>query len=404
MTCAPASPWLEKDTFGSLSSQFRNEVSATYALSEKFNAVGGVELVKSSIQSTYDQKASGPGSFLIGSLSDKPEQIEHTDAALYAQGSYKPRGSLRFVLAGRMSYNQINNKPGASGFGSLFTPRVAVIYSPGTGRTVFKAIYAEAFKDPTDNQKFGILPFVNEYRSNGLSPERVRNVELSANWRPGDRASLEGSLYQANYADVVSLGFPKLPNGSLRPDCQLGQPGCLQFQNRDQIRIRGLEATARYKFPGAGLWANYTHTEPFQTRPTDVRGAPQLDDRAAPLRALRVADIASNQVSAGIDSGWADRLTAGLRIQYVGRRPTGKGTTFSEPNYPFLQTDSYSTVDATVAYRPFRSNATLQLIVDNLLNKDYYDPGAKSTVPRVLQAGRTVNLRLVYQWPPARGR
>ena len=43
------------------------------------------------------------------------------------------------------------------------------------------------------------------------------------------------------------------------------------------------------------------------------------------------------------------------------------------------------------------ANATLQLIVFNLFNKNYYDPGTDiTTVSRVLQAGRTVYLRLLY--------
>jgi len=268
VSCAPASPWLEKDTFSELNTQIRSEISLTWQPSEKLDAVAGVELAKGSIQSQLEASPSGPG-FLTGTQLEKPEHNEHTDAAVYGQGSWKPRRSLKFVFAGRLGYNSIDNRPGLSGYGTLFTPRLGVIYSPGDGRLILKAIYSEAFKDPTDEQKFGVTRYVNEFRSNGLSPERVRNLELSAGWQPNERLSVEGSAYQASYKNVVSLGAARLPDGSLVPDCPIGV--CLQFQNRDRIRVRGLQATAAYKVAGLDIWSSYTHTLPVQLSPTDLR-------------------------------------------------------------------------------------------------------------------------------------
>ena len=76
-------------------------------------------------------------------------------------------------------------------------------------------------------------------------------------------------------------------------------------------------------------------------------------------------------------------------------RKTGDGTNYSSP---FRQMDPYSTTDATLSYSGLLPHTTLQLSVFNLLGKDYYDPGNQS-LPRVLQAGRTVHLRLVYGLP-----
>ena len=42
-------------------------------------------------------------------------------------------------------------------------------------------------------------------------------------------------------------------------------------------------------------------------------------------------------------------------------------------------------------------NMTLQLIVNNLFDKSYYDGGTAETIARVLQAGRTINRRLIYR-------
>ncbi|MBV9067567.1 MAG: TonB-dependent receptor [Acidobacteria bacterium] len=390
--CAPASPWIERDTFGLLNSILRSEISLTYEPSEKISGVAGVEFAKSSVQTQLDSSPSGPG-FLTGTALEKPEENEHTDAAVYGQGSWKPYKALRFVLAGRVSHNSIDNKPGAYGYGTLFTPRVGVIWSPGDGRLVLKSIYSEAFKDPTEAQKFSVLRYVIEYRSNGLTPERVRNVELSASWERDERLSVEASAYRASYSNVVAIGAPRLPDGTLVPDCF---SGCAQYQNRDRLLVTGLQATAAYRLSRFRLWANYTHTKPLQLNPADFEGNPLVDGSGKVIRQLPVADIAANQATVGVDSDASLRLYGGLRVHFVGRRRTGPGTT--DATDPFTQTDPYSTTDATLSYR-ILPKTTLQLSAFNLLNKNYSDPGNFTTLPRVLQAGRTIHLRLIYNLP-----
>lgn len=391
--CAPASPWLERTTFGNLNSAIRTELSLTYAPSEKLSAVAGVEFAKGLIQSEYDSNPSGPG-YLSGTALEKPVQNEHTDIAAYAQGSWKPRRALRFVFAGRLGYNSIENRPGVAGYGTLFTPRVGVIYSPLQGRLVLKTIYSEAFKDPTDSQKFSVLRYVYEVRSNGLVPERVRNFEMSAGWQPDTRLSVDASAFEAKYRNVVSFGAPRNPDGSLITDCVFG---CLQYQNRDRIRVRGLQADAAYKLAAMNLWANFTHTQSAQVSPTDIFGNPLLDLSGNPVHELAMANVAENQGTIGVDKEWPHQLNTTLRVHYVGRRRTGPGTTYG--SLPFSQMDPYSTVDATMSYRGLLPNTTLQLSAFNLLNKNYFDPGDFITLPRVLQAGRTIYVRLIYGFP-----
>jgi outer membrane receptor protein involved in Fe transport len=394
--CAPANPWVERIQLGSLSNQFVSEINATWDSSEKLTAVGGIELTKSSIQSEYDQTGTGPGALITLPL-EKPEQIEHTDIALYAQGSWKPRPSLKLVLAGRLTDNEIVNKPGASGFGALFTPRAAVIYSPSRKRLVLKAIYSEAFKDPTDAQKFGVLfQYLNAYRSNGLRPERVRNIELNAGWEPTERLAAEAAVYQAKYSDVVAFGYPLQPDGSPVQGCFLG---CQQYQNRDEVRVRGIQLTGHYRLAASSeLWANYTHTEPFQTNPRDFFGNPLVDPQGQRIDKIREHGIASDRANVGVETTWFTRLRAGARLHYVGPRPLGPGTTL--PTAPISGVDAYTSVDATVSYVDVLPNMTLQLTAFNLFDKTYYDPATDEvTVPRVPQAGRTVYLRLIYRLP-----
>jgi outer membrane receptor for ferrienterochelin and colicins len=394
--CAPANPWVETIRLGSLSNQFRSEVSAAWTSSERFTAVGGIEFTKSSIQSEYDQIADGPGALITIPL-EKPEQIEHTDIASYAQGSWRPRPSLKVVLAGRLTYNEIVNKPAASGFGTLFTPRAAVIYSPLGKRLTLKAIYSEAFKDPTDSEKFGVLfQYLNAYRSNGLRPERVRNVELTGAWEPATRMSIEGAVYQAKYSGVVAYGYPLQPNGTPVEGCFIG---CQQYQNRDDIQVRGMQLTARYRLAASTeAWGNYTHTAPFQTNPRDFFGNPLLDPQGQRIDRIPGHGIASNRANAGLEMSLPPRWTASLRVHYVGRRLLGPGTTL--PSAPISGVDPYTSVDAALSYADILPHTTLQLTAFNLFDKNYYDPADSLTsVPRILQAGRTLFLRLSYRLP-----
>jgi len=393
--CAPAKPWVEKIHFGNFSSQFKTEINAAWEPSERLTTVSGIELTKSSTESGYDTTDIGPG-YLISLPLEKPQQIEHTDVAGFAQGSWKPRPSLKLVLAGRLTYNRIENQPGTSGFGLLFMPRAAVIYSPLRKRLVLKAVYSEAFKDPNDAQKFGTLTqFVNAYRSNGLRPEKVRNTELSAGWQASDRLSAEGSVYDARYSDVVAYGYPLQPDGTPVPGCFIG---CQQWQNRDQIEVRGAQLTAQYRVAGTELWGNYTHTEPFQTNARDLFGNPLFDASGHLVDRVRVHGIASNNANAGVESVWATRWRGNVRVHWVGERPVGPGTTL--PTTPINKVDAYTTVDAALSYADLLPNMTLQLTAFNLLNKNYYDPQTEiTTMPRVLQAGRTIYLRLIYRLP-----
>jgi outer membrane receptor for ferrienterochelin and colicins len=375
--CPPTSPALFRINGRALSMQIRNEVSMAWQPSETLSGVTGVEFAKSTIQSQYDQFVNGGPA--IGSVRNY-----HTDAALWGQGSWKPRPSLRFIAAGRLSYNKIDNSSvsGVSGFGSIITPRVGVIYAPGSRRLILKAIYSEAFKDPTDTEKFGgaVFPRVDFQTSFNfdLRPERVRNTEVSAEWEAGERTSVQLSAYQARYSGVI--GLAQLPATNACPD------PCLVNLNRDEIRIRGLEATARHRIAGTEIWANYTHVQPVQSIPSDA--GPNASET------VRVPNIATDQINVGVDTEWR-QLKATVRTHYSGARKIGLGTAFtSVPDYQ--QVDAYSTTAVSLTYRDLLPKLSLQLLADNVFDKQYWAVGSES-LPAVLQNGRTVSIRMIYR-------
>jgi outer membrane receptor for ferrienterochelin and colicins len=380
----PGEPWILRISYRDLSSQLRNELNLVYESSPRFSAVGGIEFWKSSIQSAWEQVVTGPGGAPQPGVA--AQQTEHTDLAAYAQAAYKPHPTLKLVLAGRLNYNTIDNKPGASGFGALFSPRAAVIYMPAASRLTFKAIYSEAFKDPTDNEKFGTLPFVNEFPSLGLKPEKVRNFELSAGWQPNDALAIEASAYEADYSGLVSLAAVE---GCDRPF------GCFRNANRDRLRVRGVQAEGRWRVGRTEISGNYTFTSPYQLDPRDPFGQPLLDEQGNPIRRLRVGDVASQRANLGANRDWWGRLNTDLRLRWVGPRPTGAQTTDS--GNPLSRIGSYAAGQATLSYRSPLPGTTLQLIVDNLFGRTYFDPGTTPLIglAMVPQPGRTIYVRIV---------
>lgn len=383
--CPPTAGSVFRINGRALSTQIRTEVSMDWQPSETLSGVTGIELVRSTIQSQYDQ-------FLNGDPLVVSANNYHTDAALWGQGSWKPRPSLRLIAAGRLSYNKIDNsiESEVSGFGSIFTPRLGVIYTPGRRQFVLKAIYSEAFKDPTDTEKFGgyVFPRVGFQTSLNfdLRPERVRNTEVSAGWEADERTSVQLSAYRAHYTGVI--GIAQLPSSSTCPE------PCLRNENRDEILVRGLELTARHKIAAAEIWANYTHVLPEQRIPSAAD--PNAPDPNATTEVVRVPNIAMDQFNVGVDAEWR-QLTAAVRTHYSGRRKIGRGTAFvTFPDYLGPQVDAYATTAVSLTYRDLLPKLSLQLLADNVFDKQYWAAGSE-TLPSVLQNGRTVSVRMIYR-------
>ena len=364
--CAPARPWIENVQWGLLSAQLRNEITVTYDSPGKWNAVAGAEFAKSAIQATWSRDTTGPGLPFV-EPTRSPEQIEHTDAAIYAQTSYRPRRSLKLILAGRLSHNEIPNKPGSSGYGTLFTPRAGVIYSAFSNALTLKVIYSEAFKDPTDKEKFAAGQNGNDDR-HGLDPESVKNIELSAGWQPNKNLSAEATVYQARYSDVVK--------GLFDNECRCG---ITRFVGGGSIDIQGVQLTGRYRRGRFDFWGNYTHTRPFENDPLDELGDPLVDENGHRVSRSRLSYIAAHRANAGVDLEWPDRLRTSLRAHYAGARAGS--------------VDAYASADAALSYRHTRSNTTLQLMVQNIFDQTYFAPAPVAPVP---QKGRAIYLRLIY--------
>lgn len=372
--------------FNHLSTQVATELSFVYRQPGRLDVVSGLELRKSSVENNL-------GGFLRGDdfvFITAPVAVEHTDLALYSQASYRLRGDLKLVAGGRLDYDENNSVLySGAGYGTLFSPRLALVYT--RPKTVFKAIYSEAFKDPTDSEKFqsfrdpatGIRGLANPK----LSPEKVRNFELSLGWQPRKGASLDVAAYQADYSDLVGTVETTEADFPARKRVNVGK-----------IQVRGLQADGTLDWRRLSIFGNYTYTEPVNTNPKDELGAPLRDAGGKVVGELRVGDIAQHRLNLGLNAPCGERLAFDLRLNYVGARRTGPGTTVH--TNPFREIGPYFLAHATLSYKNLVPGTSLQLIVNNLFDERYDDPGVQEAgttfAARIPQPGRTVFLRLSY--------
>lgn len=387
--------------FDQASRQARGGVTLAYSRSPRFSLVGGVEVRNGLIQGDY---------ILTIDCPDRPDGIcpggegenrrdtagtffDQTDLGVFAQAAVRLRPNWRLVAGGRLDYDTSGvvggtfeipvRQPDGSlrtfrpeGYGTVFNPRLALVYT--RPRAVFKAIYAEAFKDASNFNRYATSPGFRDLANPSLEPEKVRSVEFAAGWQPTGALSADLSVYRSLYSNAVSPQPATLPDGTTT----------LQNQAVGELTISGLQATARWRLGAADLQANYTFTDP---RNTTAGGGE-----------VRIADIARHRFNLLADADFGQHWRANLRLNWVGERAAGPGT--SVANNPQGPVPSYFVAGTAVTFtHPALRGGRLQLLVNNLLDARYDHPGIGSadgtvSAARLPQNERSVFLTLAYDF------
>lgn len=351
------------------SNQMRNESRILWSPSSKLDVISGVEFRSSLIQGDYlksaelfpDETGSITGQEILGT-----DHFRSFDLGVYSQATASVSKNLSCVVGGRVDYNRIRQH---GGYGTVFNPRLALVYRPGA--FIFKTIYATAFKDASYLQKYGTAPG-RDIPNPTLEPEKVRNLEITAFWKAKKNLSIDAALFNSWYSNVVGIAEITLEDGT-----KTGQ-----FQPIGEQQIYGVQTNAKYVLNNYSFWANYTFTNP-----TDKA----LD--------LRISDIASHRFNAGMDALYFKRLNINLRSNYVSQRLTGSGTSGSQNEK--LSFDPYLLFHLTVGFNDIIKGLNIQLAGQNILNEEYFDPGVRTAIDpyasMIPQFGRTFMIKLIYQ-------
>lgn len=345
-----------------ISKQLRNESKLLYNPYPNFDMIFGIEIRNSQLQGNYNISnsawpsdsgyASGSsaaqGSILGGN------QYDIRDWGSYLQASYKPWQFLKITLGGRVDYNKIRV---FGGYGWQFNPRIALVFTPSD--FIVKTIYSEAMKDASNWTKFATNP-ARLLPSPNLEPEKVKNYEISLGYRLSSDLYAEVVGYNSFYSGVVGTKLVPYKGGTTAQNYPIGT-----------LEIKGIQAQLNYKLGNYDFYSNYTYTDPKNT-----------DNNME----IRIGDIASNSANLGINALFFDHVNVNFRINYIGEKKTGPGTTVPANLSKF---PSHTIANVTVGYNDFLyEGITVQAICNNIFNKTYFDPGVRSA-DGVIYSSRT---------------
>ena len=355
-----------------LSKQLRTEFKVIYRPVSRFDLVSGLEVRNSTLQGQY-----------YSSLTDTPEdssviipspkggnEYNVWDLGAYSQGTFQAFRNFKITFGLRYDFNRVRTN---DGFGSKVSPRLALVYSPG--KFTFKAIYSSGIMNVSNWTKYSVV--ANRISNPTLKTENISNIELCAGFR----------LNKAFHADMeIYYDFVDNVVGTVK----VGSSGLIQNQNIGKFRIMGIQANAIYQIESFSAYFNYTFCDPKQT----YSETGEVDNR--------VGDISSHQFNIGANKEFFNQLNINLRLNFVGKRLTGEGTTVP------LNTDvfpSTAILNGAITYSNNKivPGLALQLVCNNILNTTYFDPGTKAadgvnSPTSILQRGRHLLITLSYDF------
>ena len=355
-----------------LSKQLRTEFKVIYRPVSRFDLVSGLEVRNSTLQGQY-----------YSSLTDTPEdsaviipspkggnEYNVWDLGAYSQGTFQAFRNFKITFGLRYDFNRVRT---SDGFGSKVSPRLALVYSPG--KFTFKAIYSSGIMNVSNWTKYSVV--ANRISNPTLKTENIQNIELCAGFRLNKAFHADMEIYYDFIDNVVGT-------------VKVGNSGLIQNQNIGRFRIMGIQANAIYQIETFSAYFNYTFCDPRQT----YSETGEVDNR--------VGDISSHQFNIGANKEFFNQLNINLRLNFVGNRPTGQGTTVP------LNTDvfpSTAILNGAITYsnKKIVPGLALQLVCNNILNTNYFDPGTKAadgvnSPTSILQRGRHLLIKLSYDF------
>jgi outer membrane receptor for ferrienterochelin and colicins len=352
-----------------------SELKSTYVINDKFDAVVGSEFRTGILQANYLTSPLNPAVF-NGHAPDSAGGNNFASYTIsgYATASYHNTAHrINVDLGGRVDNNGFRLH---QGYGTVYNPRVDVVYYPGS--FIFKAIYAEAFLDASNQNKFSTASS-RLLNNPTLEPEKVKNFELTGRYKFAKKNYVEIALYRADYTHSLALVQVTLPNKVITH----------QYQDIGQSLVYGAQAASEvFVGDNISVYSNVTYTD-AESIFKNIKGKDSI---------VRTGDIAMISGNAGVNiSFFEKKLTLNTRLNMVGDKPTGLHTSVNAN--PFTKVSAYGLLNATLGYRIIK-DILLQVSCNNILDRKYYSPGVRTAdgsvyAPVVLQPGRNYVARLV---------
>lgn len=348
------------------SKQFRTELKMLYTPNRKLDLIAGIELRNNQLQGNYLVSLNVRDAQERGLFTAPPEggnQFNVNDAGIYGQATYRFTEAFRATFGTRIDYNVIRT---SGGYGTEINPRLVLDYTKNNW--VFKAIYARGIMNVSNWTKFSTAG--NRIPNPNLGTESINNIEFSASNAISKTLTADITYYRSSIKDVV--GTRTLTTGQNVND------------NIGRFNISGIQANLSIRKKSVNAYLNYAYTKGKQTR--DEKGDVNLI----------IGDIASHTINAGVYYEPLKYIGVNLRTNYISNQPVGVGTSVPSNTRTF---PAYFLAHATVSVKELIKGTTIQLVCNNLFDKNYFNPGVKAAdgtenPTEILQRGRNLLLRL----------
>jgi iron complex outermembrane receptor protein len=332
----PFAPSLPPGRDGSVGEAWGVEVDAGRAVSRHFFNVGA-QYTDNVMQ---DRKTYSPVPFMIY----QDNRNQSTVWGVFAQDEVKLFQPLT-LLAG-VRYDQYTT------FGSATSPRLGLIYAPGSATTV-KLLAGRAFRAPNESELHaeGVVSKSNT----NLLPERIETLELIAQRLIGGGVQVSTSMFRNRLSDLLSQRLDPSDN-------------MLVFENADAIESKGVEL---------GLEVNRGHGVTGQLSYAVQR----TEDRAT---GVELTNSPRHMAKMQLHAPLIAHVSAGLDAQYLSSKRTMVGSVVS----------GYTVTNLSLLAPKLFGRMDLSASVYNVFDVDYTVPSAPGKVQNVLQQdGRSLRVK-----------
>jgi outer membrane cobalamin receptor len=328
----------------SYSNRVLGEIIANYSLSEKHKFSAGVQYWQDNVEAGGRQSTIDLNTVYL---------LDGRDTVLNLRSSFLQRqydirnnagsflqyiahttllGKTNFTLGVRYDYN--------SYFKDALSPRIAIVNQPAK-KITFKAQFGIAFRAPTNLEIYQVPAGSNFV----LKKERIRTYEVNAIYLPSEKLRLQLNGFRNELRDVIILG---------------NLSGLTADKNPGKINITGAETIIDIVLAkNVSGFLNFT----FQY----AWGKNLLTGYSTKLPG--VADVKGNF---GITAHAEDLFTISFTGNWVGPRHSQRANPYGDVEGYFLGNFAVNTT------KLFKNRITASLIVRNIFNAKWLDPGFRT--------------------------
>ena len=237
----------------------------------------------------------------------------------------------------------------SSVYDQVLTPRAGLVFN--YDKFGAKLLYASAFRAPKP------WDYTSGLGNPNLKPEKMQSFELAVSYNLTENSLFELTLYKNMLHDKLS---------------QVNVTNGFYWDNKGKTDIDGVEFYSEYIKGKFKLYANYTYNYSL------------YDDKTI------VPEIAKHSANFGFSYKFTDKISAGIRNNYLGKRLNNKviaATNDSMIDAAFLS-------HLNISYEDFHG-FNFRLFVNNLFNAEYYHTSNRPP-DRYRQPQRAILFKIEY--------